>query len=409
MTEHTYALRPARSADFETIADLVGRSFHEAWCPELTRSMRELHEPGRAVVAVTGDKIVGSAGSYDRDLVVPGRSVPAAHVSTIAVDLAHRGRGLLTRMMTAQLDDLVTRNEPVAVLWASEGGIYQRYGYGLAATRLMMHFPTARIRWTEQTPPEGAIDVGDPVDLVDDLREVYDGVSPDRPGWSSRDDRWWRHITTGAASAGSGAGGQQAIVHRTGDRPTGYALWRVRSNWDHTGPRGTVVIRELVAATADAYRALWRFLLDISLTTTVELRYGAPDEPLFHLVDQPRLLGARLVDQLWLRLVDVPAALTSRRYPMPVDVVLEVADAMLPDNAGRWHLRGDTDSAVCLRTDRQPDLAGDVSAFAAAYLGGVPLAALAANGRVREVRPGALRTAGPAFGWSRSPSTMETF
>jgi predicted acetyltransferase len=409
VTDHAYELRPARPGDFEAIADLVGRSFHEAWGPELTRSMRELHEPGRTVVVLADGAIVGSTGSYGRHLVVPGGLVAAAHVSTVAVDLVHRRRGLLTRMMTAQLRDLTARREPVAVLWASEGGIYQRYGYGLAATRMTLHFETARTRWTEPAAPAGVLHVADPPELLPELREVYDRVSPDRPGWSSRDDRWWRHTAGGAASAGSGAGGLRASVHRTAGTPTGYALWRVRPGWDHTGPRGTVVIRELVTETADAYRALWRSLLDISLTTTVELRYGAPDEPLFHLVDQPRLLGARLIDQLWLRLVDVPGALTARRYPAPVDLVLEVTDALAPANSGRWHLRGDLDSATCVRTTREPDLAGDVSAFGAAYLGGVPLASLAANGRVREVRPGALRTAGPAFGWSRPPSTMETF
>jgi predicted acetyltransferase len=169
------------------------------------------------------------------------------------------------------------------------------------------------------------------------------------------------------------------------------------------------MVREVVAANPDAYRALWRLLLDVDLTRSVQFGFAAADEPLYHLVNEPRKLGARLLDGLWVRLVDLPAALAARRYVAPVDVVLEVTDPVLADNTGRWHLVGDAESASCTRTDRPADLALDVHALAGAYLGGAALASLGAAGRVTERAPGSLARASVGFGWYRSPSATEVF
>ena len=154
---------------------------------------------------------------------------------------------------------------------------------------------------------------------------------------------------------------------------------------------------------------LWRFLLSIDLTRTVRFWYAAADEPLQYLVNEPRALGGRTGDAHWVRLTDLPAALAARRYAAPVDVVLDVSDALLPENAGRWRLAADSTGATCEPTTDPADLACDVADLGAAYLGHTSLGTLAAAGRVREVRPGALAAASTAFGWYRSPSALDIF
>jgi predicted acetyltransferase len=128
-----------------------------------------------------------------------------------------------------------------------------------------------------------------------------------------------------------------------------------------------------------------------------------------HMVDEPRRLGNRIGDALWIRVVDVPAALAARRYRCDVDLVLDVTDPLLPGNTGRWRLTGGSDSAACVRTDDPPDLACTVLELGAVYLGGTSLASLAAAGRVRELTPGAVYAASTAFGWHRMPHPTETF
>jgi len=123
----------------------------------------------------------------------------------------------------------------------------------------------------------------------------------------------------------------------------------------------------------------------------------------------PGALGTSVTPGLWIRVVDVPGALAARRYAAPVDLVLEVSDAVLPGNSGRWHLTGDRSSARCEAVASGPDLVLDVRHLGAAYLGGATLQSLAAAGLVTELSPGSLAAASAAFGWERPPLSIETF
>lgn len=167
---------------------------------------------------------------------------------------------------------------------------------------------------------------------------------------------------------------------------------------------------EVVAATPEAYAALWDHLLTMDLTRTVRTSYGPVDEPLAHLVDEPRRLRARVADGLWLRIVNLPAALAGRGYAAPADLVLEVSDALLPQNAGRWRLRVGADgAATCAPSTDPADLTCDIADLGAVYLGGTPLGRLVDAGRVRQLRPDAVRVAAAAFGWHRDPAPLELF
>jgi predicted acetyltransferase len=167
----------------------------------------------------------------------------------------------------------------------------------------------------------------------------------------------------------------------------------------------------VVAATTAAYTELYRFLLRIDLARTLVQGLTSADEPIFHLVNEPRHLGAKAGDGLWLRIVDLPRALTARRYAAPLDVVLEVADDLLTANAGRWRLQIRAGGALvtCTPADGDPDLSLTVADLGAVYLGGTRLGALQRAGRVREHRPGAAAATSTAFGWPIAPYSIEIF
>lgn len=183
----------------------------------------------------------------------------------------------------------------------------------------------------------------------------------------------------------------------------------MKGGCDKSGPAGEVKVSQVVAANPEAYRALWRFLTSIDLTRSVSYMFGAEDEPLPFTVSDPNAIGVSSDPSLWVRVIDVPAALCGRRYAAPVDVVLDVADELLSDNAGRWRLVWDGDSASCERTSSEADIRLDIKELGAVYLGGTSLQALAGAGRVTEMRPGAVRAATTAFGWHRAPSAIEIF
>ena len=366
---------------------------------------RELTEPERCVGVWDGEACVGTAGAFAFRLTVPGgAAVPAAGVTMVSVAATHRRRGVLTSMMRRQLDDVRSWGEPLAVLTASEPAIYGRFGYGTATFHVNAEIDTTRVRLSV---PPGTDDVrlryARPGEVLDVCEAVYARVVPRRPGMLVRGAGWERLGVLDPASDRDGASPLQCVLAEREGEVVGYARFRVKPDWEPTGPDGTVVAQDLEALDPAAHAALWRFLFDIDLTSKVNTRGRPLDEGWQHLVSDIRRCSLRVRDSLYVRLVDVGAALQARTYQAPVDVVLAVEDAFCPWNEGRWRLTGDPKGASCARTEDAPDLALSVRELGAAYLGGVTLEALAAAGRVRELRQGALAEASLAFASTVAP------
>jgi predicted acetyltransferase len=300
----------------------------------------------------------------------------------------------------------------VAVLWASESGIYGRYGYGMGSRHARISANTYEVKLAHPVPPaERRIRLGEASNpkLRADIEAVYDRARPTLVGHCDRRDRWWDFRLHDPERDRSGATPLRAALHDGAAGADGYALFAVRGNWSSNGPDGEVQVHELVAENPEAHAALWAFLFDTDLVTKLSWRIAPADAPLVHLVDDPRRITVSTIDNLWVRVVDVGRALATRRYAAPVDVVVDVTDAFCPWNTGRWRLAGGPDGAVCARTDAAADLALSSTELGAAYLGGTTFAALAAVGRVQELRAGAVRAASTAFAEPRQPYCPEVF
>jgi predicted acetyltransferase len=327
----------------------------------------------------------------------------------VSVAPTARRQGILTRFMRQQFDDMRAAGEPLAVLWASEGRIYQRFGYGQAVRRMSISAENREVTLTVAPRGTGRLREATPDELRDTLVKVYDAAFPQHPGWSERSARHWDNRLADPVAGRHGATARRAVVHEGESGVDGYGLWRVQGKWNDNGPAGEVRVNEVVATSTEAYTAIWRFLLAVDLTRTTEAWCISVDEPLFFLVNEPRRLNARVTDGLWLRILDVAQALAARRYATDIDVVLEITDHLIPANTGRFRLTGSTESASCFSTVEEPDLRCDVRALGAAYLGGTPLTALAVGGLVEEVRPGTLAPVSSAFGWHCAPSAGDVF
>ncbi|MFF1275760.1 GNAT family N-acetyltransferase [Streptomyces marokkonensis] len=359
-----------------------------------------LTEFGRFLAAWDGDECVGSAGAFSFRLTVPGgASVPAAGVTMVGVAATHRRRGVLTSMMRRQLDDVRSWGEPLAVLTASEPAIYGRFGYGAATFQINAEIDTRRAGLSVPAGTDGVrLRYVAPDDALDACEAVYARLVPGRPGMLARGPGWERLGVLDPESERGGASPLQCVVAERGGETVGYARFRVKPSWGAGGPDGEVILSALEALDPAAGAALWRFLFEIDLTSTLVARGRPVDDGWQYLVSDIRRCNPALRDALYVRLVDVGAALEARTYQAPVDVVLDVEDAFCPWNAGRWRLSGDAKGASCERTQDAADLALSVRELGAAYLGGTGLSALAAAGRVRELRRGALAEASLAFG-----------
>jgi predicted acetyltransferase len=367
-------------------------------------------EPDRAIAAYDGERVVGTAGIFSFDLTIPGGIVPAAGVTIVGVQPTHRRRGVLRRMMRMQLDAIHDRAEPLAILWASEGSIYQRFGYGLSTmvTRLSVELDRGSFRTPHS--PSGTIRFVDVDEAKRLLPPVFDAVAPTRPGffartpafWDAevfRDPEHWRH----------GASAAFYVVHEVAGEVQGFARYRVRDKWDEGGPRSTVIVTEKMARTPAADLDLWRFLLDIDLMAKLEAWNIAPDDPIILNALEPRRLGIALGDGMWLRIVDLSAALAQRRYAADGRLVLEVSDEFCGWNDGRWALSVESGSPLVEPTTDAADLGLDVTDLGAAFLGGFSWQQLADAARVRELQPGALARADVMFRTARPPWCPRVF
>ena len=357
-------------------------------------------------VETSDGELVGMFAAYPyQAFPVPGARIPVAGLTWVGVHPGHRRRGILRTMIDRHVARAREAGEAVAALFAAEPAIYGRFGYGLAARDLRLTVPRGaalrdvagaqamRVRLEKLDPERHG-----PV-----LHAIHSAV--DRPGWATRE-------TEGALEASladpeffrDGAESLRiALVEDADGTPRGYAKFRRKDDWKAEGPRGVVRVREAVAQDAATARARWGVLLDLDLMATVEVGLLALDDPLWFLLVDPRAAKPAIGDNLWVRVVDVPAALSQRRYAAPVDVVLEVTDALVPENRGRWRLVGGPEGAEATRTDAEADLALDVRELGSAYLGGFSLTGLASAGLVTELRPGTLHPAAPAFGWPVAP------
>ncbi|MEJ7665300.1 MAG: GNAT family N-acetyltransferase [Hymenobacter sp.] len=405
-------LRPPTAEEFPAMWRCMGDVFAETPHDSDRDLDASVFEPERSLIAVDGEDIVATAGIFSRELTVPGAIVPMAGVTFVAVAPTHRRRGLLTQMITRQLNELhQNQGEAVAALWASESAIYQRFGYGNAAPRAALTGATRETAFR----PEVDLGTGRVRRLDEDkvrphARAVYDALRPHTVGWLDRTDIWWARRHYDPEHWRDGATEQRYLVHEDSDgQVTGWASYRIKGDFGQTGPNGMVQILDLGATTPSAHAVLWRFLLDHDLVRRFRRRMCSLDEPLQHLVQNPRAVETELSDGLWVRLVDVARALAARRYSTEIDVVFDVADVACPWNTGRWRLAAGPDGAQCSATTDPADLQLTSTELGAAYLGGPSLTPLARAGRVRELTPGALQRAATAFGWHTAPWCPEVF
>ncbi|MET8132199.1 GNAT family N-acetyltransferase [Streptomyces sp. NPDC005251] len=372
--------------------------------------------PPRTVGAFDGSRCVATFRSFPQELtVVGGATVPADAISNVTVSPTHRRRGLLTRMMKADLAAARQRGDVVATLIAAEYPIYGRYGFGPVTTTT---------EWTVDVPRTGldprwaGPSDGGRIDLVDaeDVRkagpELHERFRRDRPGAVSRDERWWQ-VDTGLLRLGDDPRKEPfyAAYRSASGEIEGLVSYTSDDNWgDSNQPRNTAEVNWLLAVTPAAERALWQYLCSIDWITRVKTGRRAPDDLLPHFLPDPR--AARITSQsdwLWVRILDVVRALEARTYGAAGTLVLDVTDESGPDG-GRYRLQAASDgTATCAPTTEEAQLSLSIADLATLWLGDESAVRLVALGRVRERQEGAASVADALLRTSRRPWCPDIF
>ncbi len=400
-------LRAITASELEAFTDVAVGAFGERRDPWHDRWFHQQVTPEMTIAAFEGGTVVGTSAAVPLTLTVPGKRCAAAGITAVGVLPTHRRRGLLRAMMDAQLRQARAAKTALAILWASEGSIYWRFGFGPATRRLRLSFEGPGMALRDET-------VSGPLRLVgreEALRlmpRVYERVASTRPGLVVRDEPAWESLT---ADDDPHLPANEAhhffVVH--GESLDGYAIYRIRPGWSATGPRATAMVTELVGEGPGPTADLWRYLLSLDLVAKVEARQRPIDDPVLWMARDPQAIEVLLGIGIWARLLDVPRALEGRRYQQDGELVLEVSDPFIPEVGGRFLLRVRDGIGACAASDEPPDLRLGISELSCSYLGQLCLGALARAGRIEEVSLGAATRADKLLGWDPPPWCLDDF
>lgn len=376
--------------------------------PEELAEWRPLVDPARSHGAFDGGRLVGTAAVFTFDMTVPGGPAPCAGVTGVSVSPTHRRQGVLTAMMRTQLDEIRERGtEAFASLWASEPPIYGRFGYGVASRRLVVtvnaHDPELLGR-----APEGRVRLVDTDEMRALAAPLYDAMRADRTGMISRSAERWTVRLGDLQAYRHGASARRHAVYEVGGEPRGYLWYRTKGDWVDMRPQGQVRVLELVYLDGDAHGALWRFALGVDLMRSVRWDNCPSDDAIFARLRDPRVVDLKAADGLYVRVLDVPKALTTRSYAATGSVTIEVVDP-LGYAAGRWTLEASPEGASCEPVAAPADLTMSAEELGALYLGDTTVRTLRQAGRVDEHTPGAAEAASRLFAWPRAPWCSEIF
>ncbi|MGD2051471.1 MAG: GNAT family N-acetyltransferase [Acidimicrobiia bacterium] len=366
------------------------------------------HPLERTATAFEGATIVGTSADMPFDLTVPGGVLPLAGLTMVTVRPTHRRRGVMSSMVRVYMDQAHERGDPVGGLWAAEWPIYGRFGFGVATDAVALAFDGRQVEIAGEPSGHTLTQLGED-EVRDVLPAVYERARRRRPGTLGRSLAWWdERLLFDPPQWRHGASASRHVVASIGDAVTGYVTYRQKPHWDGGHAVGEVQVTEVIAIDGDTERALWRFLSRIDLHPKVRWEHGPADPALIWLASDGRKVERRVDDGLWVRLIDVPAALAGRRYQMDGTLAIRVVDAFCPWNDGTFRLSVEEGAAECERSDSDPHITLSASTLAALYLGGRSATVLADAGLI-EGTAEAVVAADTMFRWDRAPWCPEVF
>ncbi len=344
-----FSIRPATSDDFPEIAGVDGVSFGEHYSEQDIADIRTIVDPTRFFVAIDGERIVGVTGDYPFTMTVPGSTLAVPGVTWVSVEPTYRRRGVLTALMHRQLEDYRAAGVPAAILNASEGGIYGRFGYGVASQTAKTEVDRRRAVLARPADA-GTVRRVSPAEARQLFPAIHERWRAQTPGALDRTDAWWDFLFLDRDFQRNGMSALFHLAHADG-----YVSYRVKNDWNDGAAGHLCWLSDYVIASSEAHAALWQVLLGLDLFGSIQTYRMPIDDPLPNLLTDARQARvSAMVDGLWVRPLDPAAMLAARRYDIEVDTVLEVTDRMFGD--ARYRLQAGPDGADCQRTDRSPDV-----------------------------------------------------
>lgn len=342
--------------------------------------MNKLFEPERARCAFDDGRIVGTLGAFSFQMTVPENTVPVAGTTQVTVAVTHRRQGLLRQMMLSHLEEAVEHGDVAAALWASDSAIYGRFGFGMAAWGTEIEIDRRHTDLHRLAAEPAPVEIADAGDIRQPAIEVYDRVRMQTPGLMSHNEGWWDRILGDPPWGRGGASmARYALVTENG-HPTGWTKYRLKDVEGDGHPAQDVIVVQLYATSPGAWAGLWNHVMSHDFGHTIRAGRRPLDDPIHSLLRGVRRAKTKLMDSLWVRILDVPRMLESRVYSTAGSIGIAVHDP-LGYAAGSYRLETDGSSATVSLAD-DADVEMDIEDLSALSLGGRSAVEMAMAGRI---------------------------
>ena len=350
--------------------------------------------PERSIMAFDGKHMVGNALSYEMDMYIPGGLSKIAAVASVSVQATHRRKGINRAIMKYQLEDIYSREEPLAVLQASESIIYGRYGYGLASFESNLEIEKTRSAFAVEHASTGQTYFVEESEAREIFPQIYSKATENRNGMVTRKENWWEFRFREPGLKG-GDPKSWFVKYQENGQDDGYLRYTIN------GTELNVI--ELIASSHEAYSSLWRICLDMDLVDVIKAEHRPADDELKWMLADPRRLVEHSSDRYWVRLVDVRTALSQRSYSLDGSLILKIQDDFLPWNKQVVELSSESGKSSCTISNKTPDIILTAGDLGAVYLGGINFSTLLSANRIEEVTEGSVARANLMFSTSRKP------
>lgn len=367
-----FSIRPVTDDEYPAFVTAVVEGFSDDVPSEdFTNSVQHVLPPERTLAVFDGEAIVGTFGGYDLEVTVPGGAVPMEGTTVVTVFPTHRRLGLMREMMERHLENAVAHGYPIAGLWASDSSIYGQFGYGVATYAETAKFDGSKITFRDEVVLDRLRRITKE-QATEILPPIFERICPEVPGMFARDALWWEaEVLKDEEWMKRGRTSHRIVIHDGPDGPDGYAIYRQKPDESDDGHfDGTVHVVEVQAATPRARASLWSYLTNVDGCPNVRVWNMASDDSVRMMVTEPRRMAVvSRFDALWVRILDVVAALSGRTYERDGSVVFGLVDEFRPETEGTYRLEVVGGVGSCERVDRSPEIELDVDVLGAIYLG----------------------------------------
>lgn len=402
------SVRRINDSEYDRFLSNVGAPFGFIPSSQCRRSWQKILKPEDCIAAFDGESIVGTHGCFYFDMVVPGAQITTAGVTAVTVVPTHRRCGILKNMQMEFASELLKKEIAMSACWPSEDTIYGRFGTAPATDNVSISLLKTDAVMSEPIDIRGKVRFVDNALAFDLFPEIYRRSLRFRIGRSTRGPNWWKgRVLKTPFDSGEGVVPYNFVVHQGDDGPDAYAIYTTTGNVYDGELKLSVV--ELIGSNLKGEKALWQYLFEIDLIKSIDAPYRPVDDPLVWWLKDPRKMRRQLSRGLWVRLVNVERALSSRRYSSPGRVSFRCIDSHYLWNDAVFRLDVDSHGwGRCRKTEGKPEIEISARALSAAYLGGRSFCGLVQSSLVSGPE-NIVRKLDNMFRWDSLPWSCESF